>query len=719
MLKKIALNPFFVFPVLTCVYFWPVSLQVFTFKNDALTYYYPVRTLISDALHNFEIPFWTPFINMGYPLHADMQSGAWNPILWIFGFFTNYNLAAFHFELLVYLALGGIGFYYLSKEHGWNKPTAFIMAIAYEFCGPIIDSIQFTSVVSAACYIPFIFLFFRRLLHHQQPAVNALLTAFFLYLLFTGGYPALFIITLYLLAALLLFAFFSALNKAAFIKRIILPVLIISWVFILLSLPAIISFLNHIHFIDRGKQQNLDFVLDNSMPPTCMFSFISPFSTTAKSLFFDTDTLMRNIYIGIAPLIFLIYTVCSKAFRNKKVTRFYLITTLVLFGLAWGSHFFLRQLAYYILPLMDTFRHSALFRLFGVIFSLLTAGFAVDEWGKQSVNTAFLKKIILAIGTIVLLISLYIILLPATRLIPANFNFEHAQSLIPTLGFQQRFLIQFPFIITTLCILYLIVSKTKSQFYLLLLCMADLFFATQLNMPITVIGAKGFAATERQINRNRLRFPLPGNTTIEQNSRYSIDSTKAIGSTLPFEKKVGRNEYYITPGNLSLQEKFYTSPIKDRVFKNRLLYFADTILVAGTDLNVPALATPAFAIISAPVSSIISAVSNKGAIVIKKLSANTLECLVETTTPRLLVFLQNSYPGWEVFIDGNKTSVFTANISFMGVNIPAGKHEILFSYYPRLILYAWYVSLFTLSGLGLFLLQSIIRHRVLPHYHNQ
>src|SRR6187399_36883 len=112
MLKKIIASPFVVFPLLTCLVFWPVSLQILTLKNDALTYYYPIRTLISDALNNYELPLWTPFINMGYPLHADMQSGAWNPIIWVFGLVTNYSLAGFHYELMFYLALGGIGFYY-------------------------------------------------------------------------------------------------------------------------------------------------------------------------------------------------------------------------------------------------------------------------------------------------------------------------------------------------------------------------------------------------------------------------------------------------------------------------------------------------------------------------------------------------------------------------------------------------------------------------------
>ncbi|MEO5890049.1 MAG: YfhO family protein [Ferruginibacter sp.] len=714
MLKKIISNPFFLFPLLTFIFFWPASLQIFTFKNDALTYYYPVRTLISDAINNGELPLWTPFINMGYPLHADMQSGAWNPVIWAIGFITHYSLAAFHYEIIFYLALGGIGFYYLSREYGLNKYTALIIGVAYEFSGPVIDSVEFTACISSICYLPFIFLFFKRLLYHRSSVINALLTALFLYLLFTGGYPALFIITLYLLITFLLFAFFSSSQKKIFIKKIIAPLGILSILFVLLSLPAIISFVNHLQFIERGKTQGLDFVLENSMPPACMFSMISPFSTTATNSFFDTNILMRNVYIGIIPLIFLTYSMCNKVLRNNKEWRFFIIMAFVLFGMAWGTHFFLRQLAYYTLPLMNTFRHPALFRFFGVMFLLLAAGVGINKWSEAYDGNSLPRKITLAIGTIVLLIPAIIILSPGAKLLPGIFNISQLKSLIPSLNFQQRFLLQLPFIIATLCLFYFAISKKRNLFYLLLLSVADLFFATQLNLPVTVFGARSFIATERLINRNLIKFPLPGNTTIEQNILHSFDTTNTIGTTLTFEKRIGRNDYFITPGNLSSQEKFYESPARETVFKNQLLYFADTILTTATADNIELLTSPSFAITDATVSPSWSANLDTGTIAINKLSANSIECTADTKHPRLLILLQNIYPGWKAFIDGKETAIMKVNISFMGVAIPLGKHEIIFRYHPALIIYAWYVSLLTLLGSMLFLLFTTFRNILLP-----
>ncbi len=707
MIKKIILHPFFIFPLLTCIVFWPISLTIFTFKNDVLTYYYPVRTLISDAINNYELPLWTPYINMGYPLHADLQSGAWNPVIWIIAFLTHYSLAAFHFEQIVYLAFGGIGCYYLGRDHGWSRSTAYLIGIAYTCSGPVIDSLQFTAFISATCYIPYVILFSRRMFKLQQPLLNALYTALFLYFLFTGGYPAMFIITIYLLAALLIYSLFTTPKKMEYVKKLGPALLVLSVAFILISLPAILSFIQYLPLIGRGQKQGLDFVLENSMPPACLISLISPFSTTATHSFFNTNLLMRNAYIGFVPLVLVIYSISSKALRNHSTVRFYWIMTLLMFGLAWGDYFFLRQLAYYTLPLMNTFRHPALFRFFGVIFLLLLAGIALNEM-EQRTDKNKLKKIIVILGGVILLVGLFFGLSSSAKLFYDGFTLDQLKNLLPTLGFQQRFLIQLPFLLITTGIFYWLVSGNKASWQLLLLSTADIFFATQLNIPVTVIGARNFKATERLLNRNPLPFPLPGKELIEQNVLHSLDSTYTFGSSLPYEKRIGRNDYFITPGNLLLQDAFYESPLRATIFKNPVVYFAERLVPAEqADNSLPIAA--GVAVIPAEILVNTGAATSQDSVVVELLSANRMKCLTNTVNPRLLVYLQNYYPGWKVFIDGTPQTVFTVNTSFMAVNIPAGKHEVLFKYYPTSIRNAWYVSLLSLLVVMVLVLRSVSR----------
>ncbi|MEO7524402.1 MAG: hypothetical protein ABIT58_09930, partial [Ferruginibacter sp.] len=578
MLKKIIVHPFTLFLACSLMFFWPVSLFLFSLKNDALTYYYPIRTLIADALRNGELPLWTPFINMGYPLHADMQSGAWNPVIWIFSFISNYSLAAFHCELLFYIAMAGTGFYYLCRNFGFSKTVACTMAFAYQFSGFMVDSVQFFTCISAACYLPWIILFFRKMCM-QNKVTDAILLALFLYLSFTGGYPSLFIITGYILAIYFLFMLFSNSTRINFLKKTAPNILLAFLSFSLLSLPALVSFIQHLPMISRGSGQTLSFVLENSMNPGTTASLLTPFATTGNNNFLESSILMRNIYIGIVPLLFFIFAFMNGTIKKNKEMLFFFVMATIMIGMAWGKFFFMRQAAYYVLPFMNSFRHPALFRLFSIFFMLMIAASSLNKWEQdKKFKLLTLKKWILALLAISMLLGIgsFIFLqnvIPASELKAGNFR-----NLLSRFNFQQRYLVQLPFLITTLLLSYFAIVKRKRILLICFVTLADLFFATQLNMPVTVIGSKKYAEVKTLINRNPVGFPIPGNESIEANSKNSSGENVITGSTLPFTKKIGRNDYFITPGNLASQDRFYESGIRDLVFKNPVLYIADTII---------------------------------------------------------------------------------------------------------------------------------------------
>ncbi len=668
-IKKIVTNPFLLFTVTACTVLWPLTFLLFTVKNDALTYYYPVRALISDALHNGELPLWTPFINFGYPLHADMQSGAWSPVVWLFGYITNFSLAGFHAELLFYFAMAGVGFYYLCRQYGFSHAAAFIFGLAYQCSGFMIDGVQFFACISSACWLPFIFLFYKKMIARKR-ITDGLLTGFFLYLLFTGGYPSLFIVTAYLLASHFIYTFSYQQQKNKFIKTSLLPLVAMTIVFVLLSLPAIVSFAQHLSYIDRGKTQPLSFVLENSMPPAALLSVISPFATTAKSTWLNTDPLMRNMYMGIIPLLFILYGTVSRQVKIKGDTRFFLVAGIVMLGISLGSFFFLRQAAYYVLPLMNTFRHPAILRLFAIFFLLLFGAYTFNEWQirKDEESKKALNKVLWWLTSFVVAISIVLVIKNGFQ-VKEMFQSLNFQS-IKAFSLTQRWYLQLPFIILLLVVLFFVLKKGKALLMLPFVVLLDIFIIAQFNIPVTVIGASGFAEVEKAIERNREGFPVPDlNASISENSKDSYSFT--TGSKLHYTKKIGRNDYYITPGNLSVQEKFYESASKEKIFQKPVLFFED---------------------------------DNSGTVSIKQFGANYIELTVTCSRPTTLVYLQNNYPGWQASIDNSAISIETAYSTFISIKIPAGKHSIQFRYNPEGIHIAWYISLASLVVIILSLL---------------
>lgn len=680
MLRKIITHPFFVFPVAACLIFWPLTFQLFTFKNDALTYYYPVRTLISDALNNGELPLWTPFINMGYPLHADMQSGAWNPVIWTFSFLGQYSLKAFHFEFLFYISLAGIGFYYLCKNSGQGKKAAFTMALAYQFSGFMIDSVQFFNCISAAAYLPFIILFFRQTIILNK-LKYAIALSFFLFLMFTGGYPSLFIITVYTLIVYLTFFFIKEEKKKLFVKQVLPLLTIAALFFIALGLPAIISFAGHLDEIARGKGQSLAVNLENSMNPSTSLSLLSPFSTTAGNSFLESSILMRSIYIGIIPLVFFLYFFFNPELRRNRDLRFYLILAVIMLMMAWGEFFFVRQVAYYILPLMDSFRHPALFRLFTIFFLLLIAAAGMQAWlNDPKKEEKSIRMIVLSLGLISLIIAF--LFFAFTRFPFSGItDFSDKVIMFYHLDFNERFLLQLPFILVFLWATFFIIKKKKNPGLLIWILLADLFFATQLNIPVTVIGAKSFTEVNQIINRNPEKFPLPDERSVEENIK-GLNGDKNVASPLPYAKKIGRTDVFITPGNLLKQDSFYYSDIRKIIFKHPVVFFSDD-LGDSTD---------------------------KAAVT--RISANKTEVTTNTQKEQTLVLQQNYYKGWTVYINGRVSVIQPVHISLMSVVVPPGKHIITFCYEPTKIIAAFYISAASLLlMMGVLISLSFSKHR--------
>ncbi|MCB0185890.1 MAG: YfhO family protein, partial [Caldilineaceae bacterium] len=68
-----------------------------------------------------------------------------------------------------------------------------------------------------------------------------------------------------------------------------------------------------------------------------------------------------------------------------------------------------------------------------------------------------------------------------------------------------------------------------------------------------------------------------------------------------------------------------------------------------------------------------------------------------------LVLSDSAFPGWQATIDGAPTPVYTTNVLFRGVAVPAGEHTVTFRYAPT----SWRNGLW-LSGIGLCLLFGLL-----------
>ncbi|MEO6070526.1 MAG: hypothetical protein ABIN57_00500 [Chitinophagaceae bacterium] len=681
--------------------FWPLTFHLFSLKNDALNYFLPVRHQVSEAIYNGYWPLWSPYFNLGYPLHGDMQSGVWNPFVQLFSLAGTYTLRTLQCETLLYVYLSGVGMFYLLRHFEIQKSVCLFGATAFMLCGYNSDSAQFLNWISSASFIPFVFLFYYKML--TEPSwKNGVFCSFFLYLLFATAYPADFIIIGYLMLVLFirqLFIFKELKN----VTRLLLHLkthLILVGCFIVLSLPAMLSYYEFLPLSERGTGANYSDAMSNPLHPFLLLSYITPLAVWKAPFVSITDPLERNSFLGIITFTVLLFSFFVKT--KYPLQRFckwaIVIFTLFSFGAMGG----LRSLAYYTLPLMNAFRHPANAKIFTLFFATLISSFTLSEMK----NGAFFKYRKIAFSILIFLITALLIFSYSGTF--SMFHIVHLlrqggggafKLILDELSFSDyiliNILIQIPFII----VLYFFFFRKVVLTWLVTASMINCVIHTMLFQPFTVVKKDTAHYIQSVINEVSVAgYPLPqANNSVEENSIKNKQYFDEIGAANMYNKKIGRVDYRITPSNLKWQNEFwFNGKVKNLLLQYPLIYAADTAMQISESKYLLANGKRTVLLYDTDLISKI----NKGSIEPKaytaaftQFSPNGWEISLTTNNPSFFTVFQNYYPRWQITIDGTKAPVVRSNISFMGFYVTAGSHTISFQYKAMDLKIAFFISL--------------------------
>ncbi|MBL7764375.1 MAG: hypothetical protein JNL23_13195, partial [Chitinophagaceae bacterium] len=157
--NNIRLNDYLFIILFAIISYWPVSFMVYSLKGDAINYFLAMRYNVSEAFQNGIFPFWSPYINLGYPLHADLQTGVWNPLVFLISLTGKYDIYRFHIETILVIIIAGIGMYRLLSYFLAERKVLLCISAAYMTTGLIADGGQFITWLYAAAILPFVFLY--------------------------------------------------------------------------------------------------------------------------------------------------------------------------------------------------------------------------------------------------------------------------------------------------------------------------------------------------------------------------------------------------------------------------------------------------------------------------------------------------------------------------------------------------------------------------------
>ncbi|MBU2650472.1 MAG: YfhO family protein [Bacteroidetes bacterium] len=670
-------------------------------KYDLLDQAYPWKYFIGECLHNGHLPLWNPYQLLGSPIHADPQSSAWYPVVWIIGYIFGYDIYSVSIDFILHIFLAGAGMAWLIRSLGMRSDVAFLAGVSYMLGGFFVGNAQHFMWIISAAWIPFLFASFIRLsdtLEFRYVLILVLISLMFM----TGGYPAFIVISLYFLLVLFTFyvvrlliakdykklARYVFLNFAGLILVILInSVVIVSWYILGGEMT-------------RGDGVLLIQALFGPFSPGCFVSFLFPMGTVSSTWIFGTDMSMANGYMGLLMILGILGALVS---RNSFRIWLFILWGFLMLGIAVGDALPLREFAYNHIPFMDFFRFPSLFRVFAITGFIVGASSFFHKWLETENNRIITLRIITVLVFTGILLTTVILYfrhdLYWTEFITRDL-FTRAKDYTSAQYVLFQGLVQSILMLAVVVLVFRMPSAPRLFRMLILIAMIDMVLSVRFNGSYTAYAHNVSSRDMKEVTMGLPSgFPVPGTEPVKLNTDRGKSITPLWRNLHIFYKKIAWDGYnplhlkgfeYLADSMPLLFEQSISHP---PVFLAYKTLPQDSAIILEKKGNIP---QDVLFLESDTQNQILTEYNPGDTVIYKSFGPN--EFVVETRTgnPAYLTYLNNNYPGWQAEIDGKEASLMTSNFALMTVLVPGGTHEVTFRYHPGEVITALYVSLITL-----------------------
>jgi len=660
--------------------YWPFSLGIFSAKNDNIICFLPTRFHVSEALRAGELPLWTPYMYLGFPLHGDMQGGAWNPVVWMLSIFSRYNLTSMHAEIILAIFFAAAGMYRLLSTQFLAPTVRLAASIVFALCGFVTDvagsNLPFLWAAGGICFSA---AYYYELL--RKPGIRyAIRTGLAFSFFFLTAYPSFFILTAYCcLAALILkliLQFRSQKdngNLIPLLKMHLLAVLIFGG----LCAPAIISYLQVLPLYARANGVTPYEATANSFNIRCSLSFLFPPAQVKDISTAGTDLISKNAYFGVY---FLILSLLSVKLARRPFIGFVLAGMTFFFLFSLGGATPLRAWCYHLLPLLDTFRHPSNARLFVIVGGILTGAIGWQYLLNNKREKAFFIQLLF--GTIGLSMAALLVAIPGSKWTALNLagpSFRLAiKSFLDAISFSELLTISVIIQVAFLVFMILGIAKAWRLRFLSALIVANAVLMAQLALPFTGVSKISPSAINSFLKNSPEGFPPRPLEPIARSSAEMLSNFETIGFSGFYSKRIETTTKTYTPTFLSSIKNFSRDTAAwNRSQANAFFYSAST----GT-----------------------------AHVEVSSMSCNEFTFRVNSPAGDSFCLQQAWVKGWKATVDGSAVPISKKDGALQQVFVPAGRHEVHFSYQPRFIITACTLALLTIVLLLLSLFIRKWRH---------
>ena len=665
-------------------------------RSDTLNQNLPFKLNYFQAFKNGNLPLWTDKIFAGYPIMAEGQSGVFYPVnfilLRVFDFVHAYNLG-----LVANFLIAAIGAYFFARSLGFKYLTSVFVSVVFSFSSPLVLHITHQNIVSAAVWLPWIFLFNQKFFESKNLRF-LFLSIFFLAASLLAGSPQ---ITFYIAVALCIYL---TIFRKTFKYNFIRVLFSLALEFLLVLLLCSILLFPQLELIGNStRSSGLGNIALESLPyhPRNLLTLVAPYIFGDPGLgtypHFGGNWGMfweNTLYLGLVPFFFAVGSLfIGKRFPDiKKWWLFSIIILLLSLG-KYSPTF----LVYY-LPVFNYFRVSSRFLFIEGFVIAVLAGFTLENFRTYK-NIPASRWIVVGL----LVISL-LDLFKFGYLYNPTENIERVMSEPEIVNYLKKNLDEKGRIFTIGGdITYDAVNKEGWRNNNSLVLNHSNSQDADLNMLWDVSSLDGYAGlytSDFQVYKSFVYSGLSiknGKVEINDSSlkllgvgsvKYLISSFELVNPNLQFVDSFGKevdyklylNKFYLPKGAIfSSTTNNYEDFLKKDISKN--LYI--TGLVNSPSFKKPSLEQ-----------------DSNDKVVLKEHSENRLIYELSLSSQKWFYLSDSFYPGWKAYVDDVETPIIKANVMFRAITIPQGKHVITFKYEPEAYFYGLVISALTLSVLG-------------------
>jgi Bacterial membrane protein YfhO len=662
----------------------------------------PWRYYLSNCIQEHIFPFWNPYQQLGYPIHADLQGPAWYFESLLLSVFTTQNNIVVQLLYLFYVFLAGVGMYFLSLAFQEKKGVAFLVGLAYMCSGFFVSHVQHFYAIISAAWVPFIILNYYKM-YIEKSYWRALYTSVLLFFNLTGGNHTFTILLVYLFIILFIHFAYKAFrngDKQFLFKIIKLNFIVVITTAILASVVVVAYFQTAGYIARLGGLNYIDAIVC-PFSPQSLFSLIAPFATVNEVDFFNTDQSMCNAYCGIVALLFLFYFLVSK---KKSIEIIFLVFGALCLLISFGDYTPIYSIVFKYLPFLNLFRFPSYFSYFSWLFLLLLAGNALSNFNLADVQSKRKLNYVLLFSFAALMLLLIFSLTKnnAQTLFFTN-SYNTVFDFLSKASFYQSIILQISIQLFFVLLIYVSLNTILNKHFkviLVAIVCVDMFIAVQLNLayvgysPTNPIELKAYLST---LPKN---FPIPNNSPIIENTEELGQQKGLYRNTSGFHKRISADVFnsYVFKAQAKLIDSFPN--LYRSMLSNPLLYLTDKIISESKFDDADTLAINKgnllftqenYDVLKSNFAST-DTLQIINQVVINNYSPNVITASITSNKAQMLTLLQSNYKGWKAFVDGKETTVYTSNYLTMSVVINSGKHHVQFFYKNNAIIGAAIIS---------------------------